>query len=112
MEYYGKYDSYYTGLLTFPPSSSPSSSSSSYYSSFSSSATNVTPIVFILSPGSDPMQIVTQFAHKMGQGNQLQSLSLGQGQGPIAERIIEKAVGDGSWVILQNCHLYVNRLIR
>ena len=58
------------------------------------------------------MQIVTQFAHKMGQGNQLQSLSLGQGQGPIAERIIDKAVGDGSWVILQNCHLYVNRLFR
>jgi len=64
---------------------------------------NITPLVFILSAGSDPMAAITKFGNDVGANRQ--SISLGQGQGVKAEKMIDRAYKDGSWVILQNCHL-------
>ncbi|OQS06495.1 dynein heavy chain [Thraustotheca clavata] len=61
------------------------------------------PLVFILSPGSDPISSVLKFADANRQ--RIDTISLGQGQGPIAERMISLAMETGSWVVLQNCHL-------
>ena len=35
-------------------------------------------------------------------------MSLGQGQGPKAERLLEAGMERGMWVCLQNCHLAVS----
>ena len=63
----------------------------------------IVPLVFILSSGSDPMSAVLRAAEQLK--ITVDPISLGQGQGPKAEALIERAKQKGSWVVLQNCHL-------
>lgn len=54
---------------------------------------SVTPLIFVLSPGVDPMSDLYRFAeHKMISPENLKVVSLGQGQGPIAEKYIQEVL--------------------
>jgi len=66
-------------------------------------STNSTPLIFVLSPGADPQTALDKFAAE--KGKEVNSISLGQGQGPKAEKLMDVAQQVGSWVMLQNCHL-------
>jgi dynein heavy chain len=64
-----------------------------------------TPCIFVLSAGADPTGMLLRFARERGFSDRLHVISLGQGQGPRAEALIEASQGSGDWVLLQNCHL-------
>lgn len=60
-----------------------------------------TPLIFVLSTGTDPAAELYKFADKMKFAKRMYSISLGQGQGPRAEKLIEGALEVGSWVFFQ-----------
>mmetsp|Transcript_24429 Transcript_24429/g.96934 ORF Transcript_24429/g.96934 Transcript_24429/m.96934 type:complete len:2723 (+) Transcript_24429:2309-10477(+) len=74
-----------------------------------SSAT--TPLLFVLTKGSDPTKAFAEFCESVKFDKKIKKLSLGQGQGSKASRMIEEATQKGSWVYLQNCHLFVSWLV-
>uniref|UniRef100_A0A803W4G1 Dynein axonemal heavy chain 1 n=1 Tax=Ficedula albicollis TaxID=59894 RepID=A0A803W4G1_FICAL len=68
-------------------------------------STATTPLVFVLSPGTDPAADLYKFAEEMKFAQKLSAISLGQGQGPRAEAMLHNAMEQGNWVFFQNCHL-------
>ncbi|MGH0177674.1 UNVERIFIED_CONTAM: hypothetical protein FKN15_074253 [Acipenser sinensis] len=64
-----------------------------------------TPLIFVLSPGTDPAADLYKFAEEMKFSKKMNAISLGQGQGPRAEALTHEAMERGKWVFFQNCHL-------
>ena len=64
-----------------------------------------TPLIFVLSQGTDPAADLYKFADEMKFSKKLSAISLGQGQGPRAEAMARTAMERGLWVFFQNCHL-------
>eukprot|EP00798_Chlamydomonas_sp_ICE-L_P008519 gene8518-4817_t len=69
-------------------------------------SSSLTPLIFVLSAGVDPMSALLKYADSVH--IEVESISLGQGQGPKASKLIEQAKSAGGWVVLQNCHLAVS----
>ncbi|XP_050431121.1 dynein axonemal heavy chain 1-like [Adelges cooleyi] len=68
-------------------------------------STPTVPLIFILSVGTDPASGLYKLADKMKMTKRFFSISLGQGQGPLAESLYDEAITAGNWIFFQNCHL-------
>ncbi|PNF33091.1 Dynein heavy chain 10, axonemal [Cryptotermes secundus] len=65
-----------------------------------------TPVVFILTPGFDPTSDLRKLADGSASGgSKFRHLALGHGQELTALKMLETAVVQGQWLLLQNCHL-------
>lgn len=67
-----------------------------------------TPLIFVLSTGSDPVADFERFAADMNMTKKSEKISLGRGQGPKAHVMINDNLNRGGWVLLMNCHLAVS----
>ncbi|CAH2003821.1 unnamed protein product, partial [Acanthoscelides obtectus] len=73
----------------------------------------MTPVVFILSPGSDPTAELMKLGDRCGFGaGKFKYLSLGQGQEPTALSLLDVAISRGQWLMFQNCHLLLSFIRR
>lgn len=64
------------------------------------------PVIFLLSPGTDPTASIDEVAKK--KKFPTDKVSMGEGQEIVAREKIKSGFLSGSWVILQNCHLGLN----
>lgn len=68
-----------------------------------------TPLVFVLSTGTDPVAMFKVFCEKMGMtGPRNDTTSLGSGQDKKAQKMIDDGISQGKWILLQNCHLMIS----
>ncbi|OHT04040.1 Dynein heavy chain family protein [Tritrichomonas foetus] len=70
------------------------------------------PLIFIITPGIDPVDEVVSVADSMELGKYVKFYSLGRGRGQGAEELIIDASERGFWVMLQNCHLSLSWMPR
>uniref|UniRef100_A0A7S3YCE3 AAA+ ATPase domain-containing protein n=1 Tax=Lotharella globosa TaxID=91324 RepID=A0A7S3YCE3_9EUKA len=81
------------------------------YSRIFRQSTNMSPVVFVLSPGADPGGELQKLGRKLDFfPNKFHELALGQGQAAEAQMLLEMGAKKGHWIILQNCHLMLSWL--
>jgi dynein heavy chain len=62
-----------------------------------------TPVIYLLSAGADPTDSIETLARR--KRKDIECVSMGEGQDVVALKAINTATLNGSWVLLQNCHL-------
>lgn len=68
-----------------------------------------TPLLFVLSPGVDPLLSLKRLATQMKiPDDSFHDLALGQGQAQAAKQLIMDGSQQGWWVYLSNCHLMIS----
>ncbi|EAX96997.1 Dynein heavy chain family protein [Trichomonas vaginalis G3] len=68
-----------------------------------------TPLLFVLSPGVDPLTNLKRLATDMKiPEDSFHDLALGQGQAEIAKQLMVEGSQKGWWVYLSNCHLMLS----
>ncbi|KAH0814233.1 hypothetical protein GEV33_008564 [Tenebrio molitor] len=70
----------------------------------------LSPLIFILKPGSDPVKSLVNFARTKHFHNKLTLMSIKNGQEEYVEASISEGKNLGLWICLQNCHLLTNWL--
>ncbi|RHY51106.1 hypothetical protein DYB38_003376 [Aphanomyces astaci] len=65
--------------------------------------THETPVIYLLSLGADPTESIEVLARKKRVN--IQCISMGEGQDVIASKAMSAAMLNGTWLLLQNCHL-------
>jgi len=68
-----------------------------------SESTTRVPMIFLLSPGSNPNVAIEALAKRLK--IEIGGISMGQGQEAKADLLIDEGVRDGKWALLQNTHL-------
>lgn len=69
-----------------------------------------TPLLFLISPGSDPMGDILSFSQSKNMLEKCKSMSLGEDQSLQTRRTFENCMQMGHWIVLQNCHLCRDQL--
>lgn len=71
----------------------------------------LTPLIFLLSPATDPIESILLLAERRGFLQSMQILSMAACQEELIEAAIADAQKQGSWICIQNCHLNTEWLV-
>lgn len=77
---------------------------------YESESTCSEPILFIITPGSDPSSELQEFAETVVGRANFYELAMGGGQNDAAIELIQRAAEQGHWVCLKNLHLVTSWL--
>merc|ERR1711968_174561 len=69
-----------------------------------------TPVIFLLSTGADPTETIQQLARKRKLPEPA-TVSMGEGQEPVAIKAMQAGAAAGTWVLLQNCELGLELMV-
>ncbi|XP_066907574.1 dynein axonemal heavy chain 10 isoform X1 [Halyomorpha halys] len=69
------------------------------------------PIIFIMTPGTDPYADIMHLATKHNTRNKLLMSSLGSKEKLVQRSMVLEAMSKGLWVVYQNCHLDIDFVI-